>query len=64
MIQPVHFAIAVVLIPLSMPILIRFIELCKQPSEEHAMNLQKTVKKIGVFGLVIILAYILAVRFL
>jgi 4-hydroxybenzoate polyprenyltransferase len=64
LIQPVHFVIAVILIPLFPSILMRFIELYKQPSEEHAVNLQKTVKKTGIFGLVIILAYVLAVRFL
>lgn len=64
LIQPIHFILGVILIPLFIPILIRFIDLYKRPSEKNVINLQKTVKNIGIFGLIIILTYILLVRFL
>jgi len=63
LIQPVHFLLAVVLIPLFIPILLRFVELYRQPSEQKAIDLQKTVKKIGMYGLIVIMLYVLLVRF-
>ena len=62
-IQPIHFVLGVILIPLFIPIMIRFIDLYKEPSEKNVNNLQKTVKNTGLFGLIIILTYILIVGF-
>ena len=59
LIQPIHFILGLLIIPILIPITMRFIDLYKKPSEKNVIKLQKTVKNIGVYGLIIVQTYII-----
>jgi len=54
-----HLFLYFVLFPLSIPIVMRYADLLKDPSTKNVINMQKTTRKYGIIGITVIWAYAL-----
>jgi len=52
-----HLFLFLILFPLSIPIIMRYADVLKNPSTKNVINIQKTTKKYGTIGVTVILAY-------
>ena len=57
-----HLYLFLILFPLSIPIIIRYTDLLKNPSAENVINMQKTTRKYGIIGVAVLLAYVFLAR--
>jgi len=57
-----HLFLFLILFPLSIPIIMRYVNVLKNPSTKSVINIQKTTKKYGIIGVIVILAYALLVK--
>ena len=57
-----HLLLYIVLFPLSVPIIMRYSNVLKNPSTRNVICMQKTTRKYGVIGVIAILAYALLAR--
>jgi 4-hydroxybenzoate polyprenyltransferase len=57
-----HLFLFFILSPLSIPIIMRYANVLKDPSTKNVSNVQKTTRKYGIIGVTIILAYALLVK--
>jgi 4-hydroxybenzoate polyprenyltransferase len=62
LLYPSHLILVVVILPLSLPVIRRFIDLYKEPAESNAVNLKKTARNIGIFALIIVWTYVLVIK--
>jgi len=54
-----HLFLFFILFPLSIPIIMRYADVLKNPSTKNVIYIQKTTKKYGIIGVTVILAYAL-----
>jgi len=52
-----HLYLFFVLFPLSIPIIMRYVDVLKKPSTRNVIGIQKTTKKYGIIGMTVIWAY-------
>jgi len=57
-----HLFLFFVLFPLSTPIIMRYLDVLKNPSTKNVINIQKTTRKYGIIGVTVILVYTLLVK--
>jgi len=57
-----HLFLFFILFPLSIPIIIRYADLLKNPSTKNVANIQKTTKKYGIIGASVLWAYALLAK--
>jgi 4-hydroxybenzoate polyprenyltransferase len=57
-----HLLFLSVLCPLSIPIIMRYADMLRNPSTKNVINMQKTTRKYGIIGVTVILAYALFVK--
>jgi 4-hydroxybenzoate polyprenyltransferase len=57
-----HLFLFFILFPLSIPIIMRYADLLKNPSTKNVINIQKTTRKYGIIGVTAIWAYALLVK--
>jgi 4-hydroxybenzoate polyprenyltransferase len=57
-----HLLLYLVLFPLSVPIIMRYSNVLKNPSTRNVICMQKTTRKYGIIGVAAILAYVLLTR--
>jgi len=57
-----HLFLFSILFPLSIPIIMRYADLLKNPSTKNVINIQKTTRKYGIIGITVILAYALLAK--
>jgi len=57
-----HLFLFFILFPLSIPIIMRYVNVLKNPSTKNVINIQKTTKKYGIIGVTVIWAYALLVK--
>jgi len=57
-----HLFLFFILFPLSIPIIMRYADVLKNPSTKNVINIQKTTKKYGVIGIIVIWAYVLLAK--
>jgi 4-hydroxybenzoate polyprenyltransferase len=57
-----HLFLFPILFPLSIPIIMRYADVLKDPSIKNVVNIQKTTRKYGIIGVTVILAYALLVK--
>jgi len=57
-----HLFLFLILSPLSIPIIMRYADLLKNPSTKNVTNLQKTTRKYGIIGVTVIWAYALLAK--
>jgi 4-hydroxybenzoate polyprenyltransferase len=57
-----HLFLFLVLLPISVPIVTRYVDVLKNPSTTNVINLQKTTRKYGIIGVIVILAYALLAK--
>jgi len=57
-----HLLLFFILFPLSVPIVMRFADLLKNPSTQNVINMQKTTRKYGIIGVAVLLAYALLAK--
>ncbi len=57
-----HLYLFLVLFPLSIPIIMRFTDLLKDPSTKNVINMQKTTRKYGIIGVAVLLAYVVLAK--
>jgi len=53
-----HLYLFLVLFPLSIPIIMRYTDLLKNPSTRNVIKMQKTTTKYGIVGVAVLLAYV------
>ena len=56
-----HLFLFPVILPLTMPIVMRYLDVLKDPSPKNVVRMQKTAKKYGLIGVTVIFAYVLLV---
>ncbi|HKZ95089.1 MAG TPA: UbiA family prenyltransferase [Candidatus Bathyarchaeia archaeon] len=54
-----HLFLFLILFPLSLPIIMRFADMLKNPSTKNVINTQKTARKYGIIGVTVLWAYAL-----
>jgi len=57
-----HLFLFFILFPLFTPIIMRYVNVLKNPSTKNVVNIQKTTKKYGIIGVTVIWAYVLLAR--
>ena len=57
-----HLFLFFMLFPLSIPIIMRYAGVLKNPSTKNVINTQKTTRKYGIIGVTVIWAYALLAR--
>jgi 4-hydroxybenzoate polyprenyltransferase len=57
-----HLLLFFIIFPLSIPIIMRYGDVLKNPSTKNVINIQKTTRKYGIIGVTVILAYALLVK--
>jgi len=57
-----HLFLFFILFPLSMPIVMRYADVLKNPSTKNVIYMQKTTRKYGIIGVTAILAYVLLTK--
>jgi 4-hydroxybenzoate polyprenyltransferase len=57
-----HLFLFFVLFPLSIPIVMRYADVLKNPSTKNVINMQNTTRKYGIIGITVILAYALLAK--
>jgi len=57
-----HLFLLLIIFPLSIPIIMRYADVLKNPSTKNVTNIQKAAKKYGIIGVTVILAYVLLAR--
>lgn len=57
-----HLFLLLVLFPLSLPIIMRYVDVLKNPSTKNVINIQKTARKYGIIGVTVLWAYALLVK--
>jgi 4-hydroxybenzoate polyprenyltransferase len=57
-----HLFLFFMLFPLSIPIIKRYADALKNPSTKNVINIQKTTRKYGIIGAILIWAYVLLTR--
>ncbi|MFB0514248.1 MAG: UbiA prenyltransferase family protein [Candidatus Bathyarchaeia archaeon] len=57
-----HLFLFFVLFPLSIPIVMRYADLLKNPSTKNVINIQKTTRKYGIIGVTVLWAYALLAK--
>jgi 4-hydroxybenzoate polyprenyltransferase len=56
-----HLLLFPVILPLTVPIIMRYLDVLKDPSPKTVVRMQKTAKKYGLIGVTVIFAYLLLV---
>jgi 4-hydroxybenzoate polyprenyltransferase len=56
-----HLFLFPVILPLTVPIIMRYLDVLKDPSPKKVVKMQKTAKKYGLIGVTVIFAYLLLV---
>ena len=64
LLQPIHFVPVLLLLPLFLPGVRRFLDLYRNPSEDHVINLQKTARNVGMFAMIVAWIYVLTIKVL
>jgi 4-hydroxybenzoate polyprenyltransferase len=57
-----HLFLFLILFPLSIPIIMRYTDVLKNPSTKNVINIQKTTRKYGIIGVTLIWAYALLAK--
>ncbi len=57
-----HLCLFFVLFPLTIPIIMRYTDVLKNPSTKNVISMQKTTRKYGIIGVTVLLAYVLLVK--
>lgn len=57
-----HLLLFFIIFPLSIPIIMRYADVLKNPSTKNVINIQKTTKKYGIIGVTVIWAYALLAK--
>ena len=57
-----HLFLFFILFPFSMPIIMRYADVLKNPSTKNVINIQKTTRKYGIIGVTVIWAYALLAK--
>jgi len=57
-----HLFLFFILFPLSIPIIMRYVDMLRNPSTKNVINIQKTTRKYGVIGVTVIWAYALLAK--
>jgi 4-hydroxybenzoate polyprenyltransferase len=57
-----HLFLFFILFPLSIPIIMRYADVLKNPSTKNVMDIQKTTRRYGIIGVTVIWAYALLVK--
>jgi 4-hydroxybenzoate polyprenyltransferase len=57
-----HLFLFFILFPLSMPIIMRYADVLKNPSTKNVIHIQKTTRKYGIIGVTVLLAYALLAK--
>jgi 4-hydroxybenzoate polyprenyltransferase len=57
-----HLFLLFILFPLSIPILMRYVDVLKIPSTNNVSNIQKTARKYGIIGVTVLWAYALLAK--
>ena len=57
-----HLFLFFILFPLSIPIIMRYADVLKNPSTKNVINIQKTTRKYGIIGVTVILVYALLAK--
>jgi 4-hydroxybenzoate polyprenyltransferase len=57
-----HLFLFFILFPLSIPIIMRYADVLKNPSTKNVISIQKTTKKYGIIGVTVIWAYVLLTK--
>jgi len=57
-----HLYLFFVLFPLSIPIIMRYTDVLKNPSTRNVISMQKTTRKYGIIGVTVLLAYVLLAK--
>jgi 4-hydroxybenzoate polyprenyltransferase len=57
-----HLFLFLIIFPLSIPIVMRYVDVLKNPSTKNVINIQKTTRKYGIIGVTVIWAYVLLAK--
>jgi len=57
-----HLFLFSIIFPLSIPIIMRYADVLKNPSTKNVINIQKTTRKYGIIGVTVIWAYALLAK--
>jgi len=57
-----HLSLFPIIFPLSIPIIMRYVDVLKNPSTKNVINIQKTTRKYGIIGVTVIWAYALLAK--
>jgi 4-hydroxybenzoate polyprenyltransferase len=57
-----HLFVFFILVPLSMPIIMNYVDVLKNPSTKNVINIQKTTRKYGIIGITVIWIYALLAK--
>jgi len=57
-----HLLLVLVLLPLSIPIIMRYVNVLKNPSTKNITNMEKTARNYGIIGVTLLWAYALLVK--
>jgi 4-hydroxybenzoate polyprenyltransferase len=57
-----HLFLFPIIFPLSIPLIMRYADVLKDPSTKNVINVQKTTRKYGIIGVTVILAYALLAK--
>jgi len=57
-----HLLLLFILFPFSIPIVMRYADVLKNPSTKNVINIQKTTKKYGIIGITVLWVYALLAK--
>jgi len=57
-----HLFLFLIIFPLSIPIIMRYVDVLKNPTTKNVINIQKTTRKYGIIGVTVILVYALLAK--
>jgi hypothetical protein len=57
-----HLFLFFIVFPLSIPIIMRYADVLKNPPTKSVINMQKTTRKHGIIGVTVLLAYALVAK--
>jgi len=57
-----HLFLFFILFPLSIPIIMRYVDVLRNPSTKNVINIQKTTRKYGIIGITVLWAYVLLAK--
>jgi 4-hydroxybenzoate polyprenyltransferase len=57
-----HLLLFPIIFPLSIPVIMRYADVLKNPSTKNVINIQKTTRKYGIIGVIVIWAYALLAK--